>query len=33
MNEYAMLFSFREHYHIREIRRQKTDFGKFKCLI
>jgi len=28
MNENAMCFSFREQYHIREIRRQKTDFEK-----
>jgi Spy/CpxP family protein refolding chaperone len=28
MNENAMLFSFREAYHIREIRRMKIDFEK-----
>jgi hypothetical protein len=28
MNENAMLFSFREDYHIREIRRMKSDSGR-----
>jgi hypothetical protein len=29
MNENAMLFSFCQDYHIRKIRRMKSDFGKY----